>query len=155
SWEKRFYLISLSLVLGLGVTWTLFVGGKRTSASSPAGVINVNSTADILNPPAGVVTLRSAIEQANANPGSNTINLTVPGTYKITLSGAGEDNNATGDFDIRSSGDLTIVNTSGGAVVVDGNQLDRVFDLNPNPSPHADPFTVTLEGFTIQGGLTS
>ena len=155
SWEKRFYLISLSLVLGLGVTWTLFVGGKRTSASSPAGVIHVNSTADILNPPAGVVTLRSAIQQANANHGSNTIDLTVPGTYNITLSAEEEDGNAAGDFDVRSSGDLTIVNTSGGAVVVDGNGLGRVFDLNPNSSSNADPFTVTLEGFTIQGGLTS
>jgi hypothetical protein len=51
-------------------------------------VFNVHSTADILNPPAGVVTLRSAIQQANATPGSNTINLTVAGTYKITLAGA-------------------------------------------------------------------
>ena len=154
SWEKKFYRISLSLVLVLGATWALFVGGKPTSAS-PATVIHVNSTADILNPPAGVVTLRSAIQQANTTPGNNTINLTVPGTYKITLSGTSEDNNASGDFDILAGGDLTIVNTSGGAVVVDGNQLGRVFDLNPNPSSTAAPFTVTMQGFTIQGGLTS
>ena len=30
-------------------------------------------------------TLRSAIEAANATPGNNTINLTVAGTYKITI----------------------------------------------------------------------
>jgi hypothetical protein len=41
-------------------------------------VFNVNNTADILNPAAGVITLRSAIEAANATPGGNTINLTVP-----------------------------------------------------------------------------
>ncbi len=76
--------------------------------------------------------MRSAIETANATPGGNTINLTVPGTYKITIPGAGEDNNATGDFDILpSGGNLTIVNTSGGAVIVNGNHLDRVFDINP------------------------
>src|SRR5439155_17424676 len=63
-------------------------------------VFNVNSLADILNPPAGVVTLRSAIQAANATPGGNTINLTLPGTYKITLAGAGENHNAKGDFDI-------------------------------------------------------
>ena len=38
---------------------------------------NVNTTADLLNPGPGVTTLRSAIEQANATPGGNTINLTV------------------------------------------------------------------------------
>jgi predicted outer membrane repeat protein len=112
---------------------------------------NVNSTADILNPPAGVVTLRSAIEQANATPGGNTINLTVRGVYKITIPGAGEDNNQTGDFDILpTGGDLTIVNTSGGKVAVDGNHLDRVFDINPGAATSA--FTVTMKGFTIQNG---
>ena len=44
--------------------------------------------------------LRSAISAANATPGANTIELTVAGTYAITIPGAGEDNNATGDFDI-------------------------------------------------------
>jgi hypothetical protein len=80
-------------------------------------VFNVNSPADILNPPAGVVTLRAAIQAANASPGGNTINLTVAGAYKITIPGAGEDANATGDFDILSTGgNLTIQNTSGGKV---------------------------------------
>src|SRR5580765_1698949 len=75
-------------------------------------VFNVNSLADILNPPAGVVTLRSAIQAANANSSVNTINLTVAGSYKITLTGADEDNNATGDFDILlSGGNLSITNT--------------------------------------------
>jgi predicted outer membrane repeat protein len=118
---------------------------------------NVNSTADLLNPGPGVVTLRSAIQQANQTPGGNTINLTVPGTYKITLPGkAGETDNAAGAFAILpTGGDLTIVNTSGGTVVVDGNHLNRVFDINPNFDPNNPPpkFTVTMQGFTIQNGL--
>lgn len=116
-----------------------------------AAVFNVNSLADILNPPAGVVTLRSAIQAANASPGGNTINLTVAGTYKITIPGANEDANATGDFDILSSGgNLTVINNSGGAVAVDGNHLDRVFDVHSTA-----PFTVTFQGFTITGGVAS
>src|SRR5580658_1522541 len=89
-------------------------------------VFNVNSVADILDPTAGVVTLRSAIEAANITPGGNTINLTVPGDYKITLPGTpGEVDNAAGEFAISSAGgNLTINNTSGGAVTVDGNHLD-------------------------------
>jgi hypothetical protein len=119
-------------------------------------VFNVNSTADILSPPAGVVTLRSAIQAANSNATSNTINLTVPGTYKITIPGALEDNNATGDFDIipHAGGDLTIQNTSGGPVTVDGNGLDRAFDINPaNTSNPATKIMVTMIGFTIEHGF--
>jgi hypothetical protein len=115
-------------------------------------VFNVNSLADILTPAPGVVTLRSAISAANATPGGNTINLTLPGTYRITLQGADENNNATGDFDILATGgNLTILNTSGGKVVVDGCGLDRVFDINPTNA--TTPFLVTMQGFTITGGV--
>ena len=100
--------------------------------------------------------LRSAISAANATKGGNTIELAVPGDYKIAIPGANEDNNATGDFDILASGgNLTITNTSGGVAIVDGNHLDRVFDINPNPNPATAPFTVTLEGFTIQNGYVN
>jgi|GEM_PF-1504845 len=103
--------------------------------------------------------LRSAISFANANPGGNTINLTVAGDYKITLAGtAGETDNAAGEFAILSTGgDLTIQNTSGGAVAVDGGNNNRVFDINPtfdpaNPTPK---FLVTMTGFTIKNGLAT
>src|SRR5262249_6226183 len=120
-------------------------------------VFNVNSTADIFNPPAGTVTLRSAIQQANNTPGGNIINLTVSGTYKITIPAAHNNDNATGDFDIfPGGGNLTIVNPSGGRVFVDGNHLDRVFDIIDN-SPLVTPtkFTVTLQGFTVENGIAS
>jgi hypothetical protein len=122
-------------------------------------VFNVNSLADVLNPAPGVVTLRSAIQQANATPGGNTINLTVAGTYKITLPGtAGETDNAAGEFAILpTGGDLTIQNTSGGSVTVDGGRLSRVFDINPNFDPNnpTPKFLVTLQGFTIQNGFVT
>jgi predicted outer membrane repeat protein len=130
-------------------------------------IINVLSTADNNGPVTGgrndtfnAPSLRSAISFANATPGNNTINLLVGGTYKITLPGANEDNNATGDFDIlgkAGGGDLTIQNMSGTKVTVNGNHLDRVFDINPNfdfNNPLARPkFTVTLIGFTVTGGV--
>jgi hypothetical protein len=112
-------------------------------------------------------TLRSAIEAANAAPGSNTINLTVAGTYQITIPPASPDdtpateNNATGDFDIipnASSGinsTLTIQNTSGHAVAVSGNGLDRVFDINPDNAAAPGGFTVVLKGFTVENGIAS
>ncbi len=113
-------------------------------------VFNVNSLADILNPASGVVTLRSAIEAANATPGGNTINLTVPGTYSITLPGTpGEVDNAAGEFAISAAGgNLTIQNTSGGAVTVNGNHLSRVFDINPLFTIGSAIVTAGGSGFT-------
>jgi hypothetical protein len=141
-------------------------------------VYNVNTLADLsispgVDPATGkilgtnTVTLRSAIEAANATPGSNTINLTVAGTYKITIPPASPDdtpateNNATGDFDIipnaasAPGSSLTIVNASGGSVAVSGNQLDRVFDINPNDATPPSGFTVILKGFTIENGIVA
>jgi hypothetical protein len=137
-------------------------------------IFNVTGLGDGLFPvtPTGLhtfnaPTLRSAIEAANATPGNNTINLTVPGTYKITIPPASPDdtpateNNATGDFDIIPNASspagsrLAIVNTSGGQVAVSGNNLDRVFDINPNNVIPPSGFTVLLKGFTIENGIAS
>src|SRR5262249_34842314 len=100
---------------------------------------NVNSLADMVNPPAGTVTLRSAIQMANQSlDRSNTINLTLAGTYLITLPATGAHDNAGGAFTIipnaqsPAGSNLTIRNMSGGTVLVDGNHLDRIFDINPN-----------------------
>ena len=104
------------------------------------------------------VTLRSAIDAANLTPGGNTIKLMVPGMYNIALPGANTGADATGAFAILpSGGNLSIMNASGGAVAVNGNHLDRVFDINPNFDP-ANPtaaFTVTMQGFTITGGTAN
>jgi len=131
------------------------------STSGGTTVYNVNSTADLLTPPHGVLTLRAAIKAANAHPGNNIINLTVAGDYKITLAGTpGETDNAAGEFAILPPGgsvasSLTIQNTSGGAVTVDGNHLNRVFDINPNNTNVTPKFTVTLSGFTVSNGVAS
>ncbi len=117
-------------------------------------VFNVNSLADTLAPPAGVVTLRSAIQAANATPGGNTINLTVAGDYRINLPGANTGTNNSGAFAILpGGGNLSIVNTSGGFVAVDGAGLDRVFDINPAGGTANPKFLVTIQGITIENGL--
>ncbi len=91
--------------------------------------------------------------------------MTVPGDYKITIPPKSPDdtpateNDASGDFDILpSGGNLTIENTSGGKAIVDGNHLDRIFDINPDAfagGAPTSPFTVTLKGFTIENGIAS
>ena len=115
-------------------------------------VFTVNSYNDVLNPPAGTVTLRSAIQAANNSPGADTIDIAVAGTYSISTIGSATDNSA-GEFAIADAGDLTIQNTSGGTVTIDGGGLNRVLDVDP--AGLAMPFTVTLSGLVITGGALS
>ncbi len=119
-------------------------------------VFNVNSLADVLNPGPGVVTLRSAIQAADTNgQANNVINLTLPGTYKITLPGTlNETDNAAGEFAITGTGNLLVQNASGGRVVIDGGGHSRVFDVNP-AAQNTTPFTVTFQGLVITGGAAA
>ena len=85
--------------------------------------------------------LRACIIWSNANSGTDTI--TVPaGTYTLTLAGTGEDAANTGDLDITD--DVIINGDAAAATIIDGNSLDRVFDILG-----AD---VTMTNLTIQGG---
>ncbi len=119
-------------------------------------VFNVNTLADGFNLGAGQLSLRQAIQMANATPGGNTINLTVAGTYGLTLLGPNMGNNQTGALAIMpSGGNLTIQNTSGGTVAVSGDGTDRVFDINPADTGTNAAFKVTMIGFTIENGFAS
>ena len=89
----------------------------------------------------GHISLRSAIMAANARPGADTI-LLPNGTFKLTIPGAGEDAAATGDLDIR--GDITITGRGHTGTVIDGNRLDRVFQVLSG--------NATFSQLTIQGG---
>ena len=88
-------------------------------------------------------TLRGAIEESNALPGPDVI-LLGSGTYRLTLSGSGENNAAAGDLDITDS--LQIVGSGAGKTFIDGNGLDRVLDILG-----ADT-TVTLSGVSVING---
>ena len=68
--------------------------------------------------------LREAVDNANACPGPQTIHLPA-GSYILTIAGAEEDANATGDLDITD--DLSILGV--GAPSVDGGGIDRSFEV--------------------------
>ena len=92
----------------------------------------------------GHISLRSAIQAADAKPNADTIILPA-GTITLTIAGPPEDNAASGDLDIR--GNLTIKGKGAGATVIDGNNLDRVFQVLSG--------TVAISGVTIQHGLAA
>lgn len=86
--------------------------------------------------------LRDAVNAANALPGPDVI-LLPPGTYTLSLAGAGEDQGATGDLDIR--GDLAIVGSGADDTLVDGGDLDRVFDVKGD-------FKLEIVDLTVRNG---
>ena len=112
-----------------------------TSASAGATTIAVTTTLDQFGEDTTKCSLREAIQAANTNAAfggcpagsaSDLITLggsTNPQRYEITRAGRLEDDNATGDFDLDSTGAIAIAGTTTRKAVILGNGLDRVFDL--------------------------
>lgn len=124
-------------------------------ASVHAATITVTTPEDTLANDTAC-SLREAITAANtdsafngcaAGSGSDLI-LLGANEYRLERSGAGEDANATGDYDIRSS--LTIRGAGAGLTRIRGDRNDRLFDLAPGIP--AAPVTVTIEGVTLRNG---
>ena len=92
----------------------------------------------------GHISLRSAIQAANSKPNGDTI-LLPSGTFTLTLAGTNEDNAATGDLDLNSK--VTIKGKGAGLTLIDGNSLDRVFQILGGK--------VQISGVTIEGGEAS
>lgn len=88
--------------------------------------------------------LREAIQAANSAAGADEVVLPY-GLYRLSLTGAGEDANATGDLDV--SGELVIVGVGENETEIDGSFLslgDRIFDIWTGP--------VEIRDLTINGG---
>ncbi len=108
--------------------------------------------------PTGVGSLSAAFQTANTNGQTdNTIDITVAGTYNIGQVGALQVfANATNG---QSGLSLTIQNTSGGTVAINGDNMTRVLDINPNDinggaTPNGTILgAVTINGITIENGL--
>jgi CSLREA domain-containing protein len=97
----------------------------------------------------GICTLRAAIQESNAWPGADVIQIAA-GTYTFSIAGAGEDLAVTGDLDIRDT--VTIEGASAATTVIDANALDRVFDVQPMS---AATLSVAIRDVTIrEGALT-
>jgi len=106
-----------------------------------ATTIDVNTGMDVVAPD-GKCSLREAITSANlhaaqftgpgecaSGTGGDTIALP-PEPVLLSLPGGGEDNNNTGDLDIRAAG-LTISGAGAALTTVDAQHVDRAFDVLP------------------------
>ena len=132
-----------------------------------AANITVNSTNDNLTADDNVCTLREAIMNANIPAGGDGTGgdcvsgdvgvdtITLPaGTYTLTLTGTGDDVNATGDLDIT---DHIIINGDGaGVTIIDGNLTDRVIHTHGSADMELNDLTVqngTIAGNNNGGGI--
>jgi hypothetical protein len=112
--------------------------------TAPA-TFSVTTGQDVVDPADGRLSLREAITAANASPGADVIRLPT-GVFRITIPGA-DDGNATGDFDITEG--VAIVGTGAGRSIIDGRQLDRVFDVD---SAASSSRRVVFQRLTVRGG---
>ena len=131
--------------------WNFTCGGADLTfvVNSSADRIDANPGDSVAETSvAGEITLRAAVMESNAYPGSDTIILP-SGTYVLSLAGAGEDRAVSGDLDIAHiAGSLTIRGAGATSTVIDADGLDRVFEIFAGS-------TVRFEDLTITGGYTA
>lgn len=130
---------------------TLAWSGPHTSARA---AILVTTFEDEMEVPAnwdGDCSLREAILAAETDTavdacaaGSGADIITLPaGTYPLSITGVLEDNSVSGDLDIHSS--ITFNGVSATTTIIDGGQIDRVFEIFPGAN-------VTLSNLTVRNG---
>jgi CSLREA domain-containing protein len=124
-------------------------------SSALASTITVDIRTDVMAAD-GHCSLREAIQAANARAapfpgagecaagdGNDTVVLP-SGTFKLTIAGAGEDANATGNLDVLDAR-LTISGAGAGSTTIDANHLDRALDVLAGR-------IVRVQGVRVTGG---
>lgn len=143
---KRIAPLLLVLGLALAVTppqalafvYEVDMLGDAADFDTDDGFCNTDTSDE-----SGPCTLRAAVQQANAWPGEDYIVLPA-GTYTLTITGTNEDAAATGDLDITDT--LVISGAGQGGSIIDGGNLDRVFDIKAGAAAE-------ISGVTIQNGF--
>lgn len=143
-------VLPLLSLMGLISALKLYASPAQTSATT----FTVNSTIDATDATPGngiceteagnsVCTLRAAVQETNALAGANVINLP-SGMYTLTI--PGDDFDAMmGDLNITDA--LQILGESNTTTIVDGNDLDEIFDVRLGTGQE-----VTIADLTMQNG---
>lgn len=147
----RSFLTFSALIILLGAVF-LFHTSSTAFAETLITVTTANDELDVN----GTCSFREAIQTANTGlpvdgcvlDGSGEVVILLSSdTYNILIAGGSEDANQTGDFDISTS--MTIRGVSAASTQINGNVLDRVFDVDPLESGDIE---VVLEDLTVENG---
>jgi CSLREA domain-containing protein len=151
---------------GLAVALALASVAGLKAAGAAALVFAVNSTADAIDAhvgdgacatSAGTCTLRAAIQEANARPGADVIQVPA-GTYAIAIPARNQNDITSGDLDVTDS--VTISGAGAASTIVDAGTppsgappesdgLDRLFEIL------VDGGEVSFSGLTLSDGYAS
>ncbi len=140
---KRIAILTV-LLLWSGASWAATFVVDRLDDPNPSESACTAAASDC--------SLRGAIDASNATLTDDVITLPA-GTYPIGIAGCDENNNANGDFDVTSQNtgkSLTINGAGAATTIIDGNDVDRVFDLISPIS--VNTLDVTINGVTIRDG---
>jgi CSLREA domain-containing protein len=116
---------------------------------STADGVDANVNDDMCRTATNTCTLRAAIQQANALPGTSVIALR-PGLHVLSLAGSDENAGATGDLDIDPP--LEIYGAGADQTIVSGADLDRIFDVGAPPHVDSGIDATLIRNLTITGG---
>jgi len=129
---------------------------SAAAAPVPAATFMVNSTSDAVDalPGDGLCriagatscTLRAAVQEANSNFTADDIVLPA-GTYRLSLTGAGESAGATGDLNVSTP--IRILGHNALDTIIDGLNSDRIFAMNNSTRVAA----LTLNDVTLTHGF--
>ncbi|WP_165821285.1 right-handed parallel beta-helix repeat-containing protein [Nocardioides gansuensis] len=157
----------LALVIASGVIASGAVVAIGTAAQALSTSLVVNSTVDandsnagdgVCKATIGDCSLRAAVQEANANPGPDLIQI-LPGTYPIEIAPINENAANVGDFEIldpviieKAPGYLGDAIIDGGTPLPDAplvaRGLDRLFEIHPGAGD------VTFRNVTLQNGFS-
>ncbi len=129
------------------VEWELEIFHSRQT------VITVDDVTDAISED-GRCTLREAVMAANTDspaggcpPGGERDVIRLPaGRFALTLAGTDENQNRTGDLDIRAPGSVAIMGASGGGTIIETRLSDRLIHVHSGSD-------VALAHLTLQGGF--
>lgn len=98
-------------------------------------------------------TLRAAIDEANHHTVDEGVLIILPaGTYTLSIPGTKENENQTGDLDLRPQNmNIIIEGADALTTIIDANGIDRVFDVGFSPQT-SSRYPVELRNLTITGG---
>jgi CSLREA domain-containing protein len=131
---------------------------RQLSAAPSVVTFTVDSTLDQIDDNAGngachtaanTCTLRAAVMEANLGSGLGATIVVPAGIYSLTIPAAGANPAHNGDLNLTTptTGDpaINIVGAGAASTIINANQLDRVFRIEPDR-------TVNITGVTLQNG---
>jgi len=137
--RKTLHAVALSTLL-----FPALASGFVFSVDNALDVVDATPGDGICATAGNACTLRAAIQEANAWPGSDNIFLPA-GTYTLSLSGS-DDTSVAGDLDITDT--LLLQGAGSASTTIDGGAIARVIHIPGNT-------TVGISGITVQNGLSA